>query len=333
MMDLSLHISKLLFLHNRLVIPKLGVFEVEIQDAYNHPVSDDFTPKYKKIKFSKDFLATDNFLSKSISGVDADKIISEFVDYVKHSLETNKSFEFVNIGNLKLHDSGALVFEQDLDFNYEKSYFGLAEFISNPIEREKEIVTANLQTEKNVSKPKLLWLWLSIAAVAILVVIFIFFQDYIIPNKPQIIVKDEQPIETVIEQNANNDANTEIVKIDSTNEPVISDSSIIEETAKVEEQIKVEEQPQEVVVEKVKPISTKKYYVIAGCFQSDTKAQEYLIEIQQKGYNEASIEGKTNGGLIRVCYAGFDRYSKATAFMNEVSSKESKSLWIQKITH
>jgi len=307
MIDLSLHISKLLFSQNKLVIPKLGVFEVEIQDAYNHPVSNEFTPKFKVIKFSKNFDAIDDFISKSLSEKDADKLISDFVEGVKKSLETNKSFEFVNIGILKLHNSGALIFEQNTDFNYEKSYFGLEAFISKPIEKEKENVISKTNAEKNKPKAKLLWLWF--------------------------IVKEDKPIENITVEKIDNIAETNIIATDSTNEPVISDSVINEEIVPVEEQIAVEEQAQEEAVVEVKPVSTKKYYVIAGCFKSDEKAQEYLQEIQQKGYTEASIEGKTNGGLIRVCYAGFDRYSKANAFMQEASVKESKPLWIQKITH
>lgn len=334
MIDLSLHISKLLFSQNKLVIPKLGVFEVEIQEAYNHPVSNEFTPKYKKIKFSKNFDAIDDYISKSLSEKDADKLISDFVEGVKYSLETTKSYEFVNIGTLKLHDSGALIFEQVSDFNFEKSYFGLEAFVSKPIEKEKEIVVSPTNIKKDKPKAKLLWLWLSIAAVAILVVVFVIFRDTIMPKKPEIVVNEKKPIESVINENADNVVDTDTVDIDTNGVIASSDTGAVEEAIPVEEQVTVEDKAQETaVVEEVKPVKTKKYYVIAGCFKSDVKAKEYLQEIQQKGYTEASIEGKTNGGLIRVCYAGFDSYSKAKVFMKEASDKESKSLWIQKITH
>lgn len=333
MMDIGLHISKLLFSQKKVVIPKLGVLELETKDVYNHPVSNEFTPKHKVIKFSKNFDAVENNLAKSFQHVNAEKLVSEFVDNIKKSLENNGSFVLKNIGILKMHSSGALIFEQDKDFNYEKSYFGLQAFSANTIENIEEPIVATTQASNEKPKRKFLWLWISVSAAAILLVVFIMYK-YIIYQDDTTIVKVKSPIEidsnAVISQVSNDTLSIDtLANTDSNNieQDVNIDSINNADVAIAEEQIPVENK----VTEPTEHIASKKYYVIAGCFRSDAKAQEYLEEIRQRGYSEASIEGKTNGGLIRVCYAGFDTHTDAKVFMEETANKESKSLWIQKI--
>lgn len=336
MMDINLHISKLLFTHNRVVVPNFGVFEIEVQEAYNHPVSNEFTPKYKKIKFLKNFEAKDDLLEQTIEG-DSIKMVTDFVESLKKALKENKQFEFKNIGIIKMHSSGALVFEQDLNFTYEKSYFGLKAFTATPVAKKEETPVATIAVEDEKPKRKLVWLWISLAAAAVIVAVLLIFQEQIFVKDTPVVVQQEEPKNVSETQTSSANLN----KIDSMAaetaiaDTVVADNNIDtienQEVAQVDVPEKSEVKPVAEVTPQ--PESNKKYYVIAGCFRSEDKAQEYLQEIIQKGYTDASIEGKTSGGLIRVCYAGFERRSKARSFMEETAIKESKSLWIQKITH
>ncbi len=335
-MDLVLHISKLLFSNNILVIPNLGVFEVSIQEAYIHPVSNDFTPKYKKIKFTKNFEATDSVLSKSIIDGNSDKIIEAFVIDVKNSLENGKSFNFKNIGVLKMHSSGTIIFEQDLSFNYEKSFFGLEAFEGQLIKKEEDKKIVVLNAEEDKPKRRLLWLWFSVLTVAVLVVLFMIFKDNFVSDNSQPIVIKDTTVNTKLHNDlVDNDVFIDTNMLDSVEDSTLVNSEIDSSSVDVSN-VNVKEQADTQLVALVdkttiEPKTKKKYYVIAACFRSESKAREYLQEIKQKGYNDASIEGKTAGGLIRVCYAGFDKRYKAKKFLEETSAKEAKNLWIQRI--
>jgi cell division protein FtsN/nucleoid DNA-binding protein len=335
MMDINLHISKLLFTHNRVVVPNFGVFEIEVQEAYNHPVSNEFTPKFKKIKFLKNFEAKDDLLERTIEG-ESKNIITDFVESLKKELKENKQFEFKNIGIVKMHSSGALIFEQEMDFNYEKSFFGLKAFTAIPVVINEEIPVTPIAVEDEKPKRKLVWLWISMVAAAAIIAVLLIFQEQIFVKNTPVVVKQEEPVTPDAQSiTPNLDTNDSMVTETTIADTVAVDSNIdsveSQEIAKVDVPEKSDVKPVAEVTPQ--PESNKKYYVIAGCFRSDDKAQEYLQEIIQKGYTEASIEGKTSGGLIRVCYAGFERRSKAKSFMEETAVKESKSLWIQKITH
>ncbi len=336
MIDINLYISKLLFTHNRVVVPNFGVFELLVQEVYNHPVSNEFTPKYKVIKFTKNFEAVDDLLEKSI-GSNSDKSIEDFVESIKIILKESNQYEFENIGIVKMHPSGALVFEQNLDFNYEKTYFGLQAFEAKPIVKEEEIKAAPVIVDEENPKRKLVWLWVFLVAAAVIIAAFIIFKDQLFVKSPPLIVK-------VVDKPINNSATQpEIAVVDTASqnssvvdtvvEDVLSDSVVIQEVVKVDTTELIEDKTEIEPIPEIINKNKKKYFVIAGCFRSEEKAQEYLQEIILKGYSDASIEGETSGGLIRVCYAGFEKRSKAKIFMKETAEKESKSLWIQKIIH
>ena len=96
-------------------------------------------------------------------------------------------------------------------------------------------------------------------------------------------------------------------------------------TEVVEEQTVVEE----VAVEEPKPQGPV-YYVIAGCFRSENKANRLLKDLKANGFENASIEGKTPNGLIRVCYASYPKRRQASNYMLKLQNQGRKGVWIQK---
>jgi len=384
MIDIALHISKLLFTNDKVVVPGLGIFEIMLRETYHHPVSHEFAPKQKKISFIRDTTNQDQLLINSIKSANAKVEVEKYIFQLFEDLKKNKEFYILNIGWLKLLSTGAIIFEQDKKFNYEKSYFGMESFILKPAEKKPEIkeikkpvvVVEKPKTEVKISKPivaepkkvetkkpvapkvetdkpketpkkevkppviaeapkKSSKKWILLVAIGIasaLVVVFLLF---------------ENKIETKVENIANN---TEVVEADTlVNEDIDNEKEIDEDTISTVDVVSAEEEVQEAdetqtiaeetetqieeTVENNVSInnSNKTYYVIAGCFRSEKKAREYLLDLKSNGYDGASIEGKTSGGLTRVCYAGFERRSEANNYLDEISLKEGKGLWIQKI--
>jgi cell division protein FtsN len=113
------------------------------------------------------------------------------------------------------------------------------------------------------------------------------------------------------------------------------DSLVTDNASHLERQAAAEIIPEEVepLPKEVRTIAAQnQYYIIAGCFRSEQKAEQYLADIKQNGYPNATIQGKTDQGLTRVCYAGFPNMTEAKVHLKEVIEKENKSLWIQRIT-
>ena len=345
MTDIGLYISKLLFENNKVVIPEFGFFETQIVESYHHPVSHEFTPKHKKITFTKDDTITDSVLLNNINSSD----IKAFVKLIKESLETKKEYNFKNLGTIKLHSTGTLYFEQDLNFNYDKSFFGFEAFVQEPIKAKETIapIVATHSVDEDSNK-KMVWIWwlLGVTAAASLVVAVVMNWDSIIKSPDTPLVKQTEEKAPLVEE-TNTIAVDTLSENDKTSVPQEDTMEVIaNNTSDIENDIEdVDNAAESNVVEESKVSvddnaaievatvnSDKKYFVIAGCFRSEKKAQDYLGGIIDKGYSDASIEGKTPKGLIRVCYAGFETSSQAKVFLKEVSEKEEKNLWIQKIT-
>ncbi len=337
MMDINILISRLLFQNSRVVIPGFGVLETTMQEAFHHPVSNEFIPKFKKISFTKNYQAEDNMLAKALQSNDAEQQIKIFVDKLKDELNQQKKYTMSQVGVFNLHSSGAIVFEQETDFNYEKTYFGLESFKMEPINKveAKPIIKAAPEPEERKSRA---WLWIAILSVASLLVVGVF--KFMKQNKPSI----EREVNPVISKN--NTGNKQIDTVKHVLNAKMTDTATAEiqkvspaETIAAKDSLKRNTEAEHKVVsmqEKEEDRdykSKKKYYVIAGCFKSSKKAADFLKEIQQSGYPNASIEGKTRGGLIRVCYAGFAKSYQAKKFIKQAEQKKLKGLWIQKIVH
>ncbi len=339
MMDINILISRLLFQNSRVVIPDFGVLETTMQEAFHHPVSNEFFPKFKKISFTKNYQAEDKMLVKALQGNDAEQQINIFVDKLKDELNQQKKYTMPHLGVFSLHSSGAIVFEQETDFNYEKTYFGLESFKMEPIKKvdAKPIIKAAPEPEERKSRA---WLWIAILSVASLLVVGVF--KFMKQNKSGI----EREVNPVI--NRDNTGNKQIDTVKQILSAKMTDTATaeIEKVSPAETIAAKDSLKRNTEAEHKKEVSTmqekeegqdyqikKKYYVIAGCFKSSKKAADFLKEIQQSGYPNASIEGKTRGGLIRVCYAGFAKSYQAKKFIKQAEQKKLKGLWIQKIVH
>jgi hypothetical protein len=177
------------------------------------------------------------------------------------------------------------------------------------------------------AKPKTNWKpWLTWAAVVLLLAILgasiYIFKDKFTAKQSNIIVKvtdnklDEKNIVAVAQEDsiitASIDSVIESEIVDSLSKEIVAQSSLDDQN--------------------IANTSTAQYFIIAACFKSDKNAQDYLLKLKASGYENASIKGKTSSGLIRVCYAGFKTQAEANATLTQISDKEQKQLWIEKIT-
>ena len=319
MQNISIHISKLLFDNERVIVSGLGYFEASEQKAYHHPVSHNYSPKSKAISFHLDKNAKDDILAKSIASTDAALLISNFSKKIITDLMAGKKVELANLGTLSKHEKGHIVFVQDKDFVFDKEFFGMPNFVQKPIKTAvpTPIVAKEVVEEKESSK-MLLWLIISGVAASIILA-FVFLKPA--SNETELVEVDT-PVEEVKAKEVNNE---EVTQNDTYNTDSINKTDVaVNETKEIEPKVEVESAIQ---------IEAPKgdYYVMAGCFKSKYKANRYLKELKKGEYPNASIKGKTPSGLIRVCYNNFANEAEAERYMNNVSQKENKELWMQLI--
>lgn len=337
-MDVVFKLSNLLFVHDRVVVYGLGIFTTEIEKAYVHPVEHSFTPEFKKIKFQANKSVNDSLLIDVIGDPNAENIIADFVSKVQKGLKEGNRVQLKNIGYLYTHHTGEIILEQDRTFNYVKKNFGLQGFVQEPVNKvvatESSTISAANPVEKKKSRVGLYILW---AAAIVLVIIAVWKYEHIstlfekdivvenIPTPKSNIIDSKSSLVTndsndTIEKQIRAEDTTAINEKENSTEP--TEVNTMETSSKV---IEKEEAP----VEVIKQQGTV-YYVIAGCFRSEYKADRLLVELKKEGFGQASIEGKTPTGLIRVCYASYPKRRQASNYMLKLQNQGRKGVWIQK---
>jgi cell division protein FtsN len=343
-----------------LAIQGFGIFTTEPQEAYIHPIDNSFSPRGKKISFRLDKNTADNGFLQFMAAAEglsrvvaASTLKSEITKWIK-TLKSNGVVDLPMLGVIKLNSSGNVIFVQNNEVSADKKFFGLKEFKAEPVETAKaKPATPVAAAPSEQKKKRRLLPWMSAAAIVIIIAGGIwFFKDMIFSTSnvntventgTPVKTKTSETVETendAVQKDNDTNQNTasDIDKPDTTGYAV-SDNSIAGNTKETVDTQEVTETRDETVgketqtgVEPEPPAIHGKvrYYVIAGCFRNPEKADAFLNELKQKGY-DATIEGKTPGGLIRVCYGGYSSWRKAAKISSEINSKENTTSWVQRI--
>ncbi len=311
MSPLNYYLLQAILHQSSAAIPGLGTFKTEEVGAYHHPVSHEFTPATRKLIFNQDFNLVDNSWESILKPDFTVQDLENWVKEIHNQLRTDKKYFFEPIGNLSVHATGSLVFEQNPDFVLDMRFFGMHSFAQKP--EPKKVETPKILKPIAAKKSKLpLILGLSTAAVLILVAFAAWW----------FLVKSSSNQNQQLAQAAETEA--PLVEAAIVSDSTISsvDSAILDTTTTP---------AQDIATTSEVGASSRPYFVIAGCFKSPELAGEYLKQLQQKGYSEASIRGITSGGLTRVCFSSHETLELATQKAKELSEKEAKTFWIQKI--
>ena len=70
----------------------------------------------------------------------------------------------------------------------------------------------------------------------------------------------------------------------------------------------------------------KQYYIVAGCFQQESNADNYVDYLNAQGYNSQKF-GKY-GGLYAVSFNSFNSYSDAQKELNKIKKSTEPGAWI-----
>ena len=83
---------------------------------------------------------------------------------------------------------------------------------------------------------------------------------------------------------------------------------------------------------KVEVLETKirqiQFHLVAGCFSSETNAQNLVGKLQSDGF-ESSVIGQNSNGLFRVAFQSFGNKEEALSQMQKLKAS-GKSTWLLK---
>ncbi len=154
------HLAALLRQKDEVIIPDLGTFSATYAHAEVHPVSHSFTPPSKLLNFNAALKMSNGLFEKeiskrmSISKVEAEEEVKQFVSTLKINLGIHKKYVIDGLGDFQLLHEDQIEFKQNKEAVLWEESFGLPEIFAKPIERSKEELNAQQAANKKVKKNK-----------------------------------------------------------------------------------------------------------------------------------------------------------------------------------
>jgi len=357
-MDISRHISDLLFENDCVIVPGLGGFVCNYKPANINPVRHLFTPPSKLVLFNEKLKNNDGLLAnqiavaESISYEEAFVAIEEFVRETLIEIGQGNKVALENIGVFFADGEGNLQFDPDLNINFNKDSFGLTSFISPAIHREYRKMIHRQEPkfdnrkpdiQKKRKKSRIGWVVAGVPIVSAIVWIGLNLnvgnnlknQTGLMPN----LTETEQT--TTVKTNPNRFSHllsenetslpatgepTEKQKPASqTSEMAFTPSEKMENEVEINQNLPIEKP----VAQPAALVSQKKYFLIAGSFESLVNAEKLIAQFKTDGY-EPELAGQTENGLYRVAISVYRQKDEALARLKKIRESYNPNVWILK---
>ncbi len=355
----------LLVRQDELIIPQLGIFSTSKLPPSIHPVTHSFKPANKEIRFVFDENAQDEILAQTIvekQGISLDEArnsITAFVSQLKEAVAKDGQFSLEKIGRFSADAAGNLVFKANEETVFHPDAFGKEEFVSPaviPSKKEKEDQTKKtdkkkLKKEKKSKKPKkqkeaktekiakpkkrkkrrrgFLWLLIIVILIGLANAAWYYLKPDMFTNfyqngieKIQLLFsKDESKIIVVKDSTDNTVVDSTAIEIpDSVSQ---TDTTAIEEDVEIQEELPTNNS----TVQNYKGQAVKgMFYIIGGGFSKQQNAQNYVKQLQDKGYSAFILD--KSGSLHRVTYGGWKTEAEAEQELVKIKQNDNKEAWI-----
>ena len=298
-MQLSNHISKLLFQHDCVTVPGFGSFIGNYKSAEYDFKEEKFHPPFKQISFNAQIKDNDGLLAKLISSElnlsydDALKKIHQEVISWSQKLQS-QTLLLKSIGELYLNSEKSIVFVPIKTVNHLKDSFGLApiyisQLTQKSIDSDKiKHIPAYLKpvNQSNFFKTAAIWTCLIFGLGAV----------YYNANNDLVEQKIAQ------QQEARNQSKQAVQKA------VFDLGSLPSLTLNVKRK-------------------AKQYYIIAGAFRVTNNAKNLVLSLKKKGY-DSKILPLNDKGLSPVAFSGYYDRNEAVVNLRLVQKKENKDAWL-----
>lgn len=357
-MNISRHISDLLLENDCVIVPGMGGFVCNYKPATINPVRHLFTPPSKlvlfneKLKNNDGLLANQMAVAESIGYEAAVQTIDEFVRETMMEISLGKKITLENIGVFYADSEGNLQFDPDLSINFNKDSFGLTSFISPAIQRDYRKILQRPETKFEDRKPAsyakrkkspIGWIVAGVPVVTAIVWIGLNLnvgnnlknQTGLMPNLTQ--TEQMTPVK------ANPNRFSHLLSENETPAPATGEKTEIQQPApgsgeiaytpsdKMENEVELVHNQLEAVTiaQSADQILQKKYYLIAGSFESLVNAEKLIEQYKIEGF-QPELAGQADNGFYRVALAAFAKKDEALAELQKIRETQNPNVWILK---
>lgn len=307
MLNLEKHINDLLYHYDCVIVPGLGGFVANKQNAILNDKTGIFTPPRREIGFNRSLSHNDGLLinhianNEGISFKDCLDKISKHVNILKYQLKCGETIHIGEAGLLKNDAIGNTLFIPNNEQSFCTESFGLTTFHFNTLEQIKKQKEPSHQFVRRTLSLKSSR---QIAA-SIALILGLLFVSPELENRTQ--------------QSSFSDFFT------THDHPVMSIESpeIKNENIHIEKSI-IEEKPAAIEAQVIE----NKFFIIGGSFKQKQPAEEFLSKLVKKGMSEAEIiQGSNN--RFRVSLSAFVEKEEAVVALNKFREQNGyTSAWL-----
>ena len=351
MIDLSLYISELLYLHDYVILPGLGGFILHEKEGNYSPSSHQFVPPSREVSFNGLLKNDDGLLisyicdKETISYPEARAIVTRYVGHLVENAGTQQGSRIEKVGRLYFSQEGKLIFSPDREVNYLRSSYGLAPVIVSPksdyrAPRSHER-TLKTRTDRRIRPVKaktpgsVKWT----LAVSLPVILFLLW-GIIFPASFQHYYLGYSGFFSNLFRSGSSFSTKPILPNnipDKTLQMVIHPMARIEGSLQIlysglrENQVTEAKNLTPRVIDSEMPEAEQinQYHVIGGVFREKENAERYLEALSALGHH-ASLAGTNRRGFYRVSYESFASWNEAAVCLKTIKAKENPSAWILK---
>jgi cell division septation protein DedD len=332
-MKIETYISDLLYRNDCVIVPGLGGFITNYRSAQIHPVSHTLRPPSKSISFNVQLQSNDGLLANYISSCESISFskaqikIETFVKSIHNNLAHKKVANLDKVGVLSSDLNGLISFEPDNTLNYLLNSFGLDTVQSPAIIRKSKVVSIPkpfVKSAKSIETQKSSINW----KVAAVILPLIGLSTYV--SFQQDAVSNAYANYAYLNPFKVKPAAVYTPRYIEMEEKTIVVEAIEMPIAKTTDAPKVETPTKEAEIVEVleTKISEIHFHLVAGCFSSETNAENLVKNLQSDGF-ESSVIGQNEKGLFRVAFQSFGNKQEALAQMQKLKSS-GKSTWLLK---
>lgn len=351
-MNLNELIIELLYTHDCVVIPGVGGFLLNYVPATIHPVQHLFTPPSRTVAFNSALQINDGVIASAWSmksGVGYQRALENvrgFAVELNLKLQTTGSYYFEGIGRLIDNGDGLVHFEPEKAVNLLGDAFGLPSFTSPAINRgEYYNVSNTVRVDRKPSrKPARLPVaarWVLMLLPVIIVGVWFFLNPLLSSGDFGKAILGFEAIGPGVSNSADK-SSTVVVSEPKTDSAAfateknvgerVADSApatVVPETESLASKTSSQVAQPQAISEPAGAVASGGYYIIAGCFSTETNATNFVQALKARGY-ESSLQGTTRSGLFRVSIGYYSSYRDAVAALGDVRSGVNSEAWLMK---
>lgn len=306
-MQLEPYISDLLYRYECVTIPEFGSFLTRRVSATIHESTHAFYPPKKILSFNEQIQKNDGLLIHYIADVEkipyeeALKRVQKRVKYLKSYLVEGETLDFHNIGSLSLNTEDKILFEPSYHLNYLTDAFGLSQFVSTEVTRERykedveeieKVIPIAVTPERRKSRPYLKYA--AVAVIALTVGGFGASKFYVDNINEHNQIAQEQASEQL--------------------------------ENKIQEATFVIDNPLPAVTLNVTKQSGN-YHIIAGAFRIENNSDKKVSQLKEEGFKARKI-GVNKYGLHEVVYASYEDRLEALAALRTIKRTHNSEAWL-----